>query len=71
MNGDRVLTYDEAAEIIGVCKLTLRRWIAAGKGPAVVRLSAKKVGVRTSDLNAFLDARTIMPGAAEPPSRAR
>jgi excisionase family DNA binding protein len=64
---DRVLTYDEAAAALGVCKMTLRRWISAGSGPPTIRLSAKKVGVRASDLRAFLDARTVMPGAAAPP----
>jgi predicted DNA-binding transcriptional regulator AlpA len=46
---------------LGLADSTLRDLIAKGEGPAVVRLSPGRVGIRTSDLRAWLDARTVRP----------
>jgi predicted DNA-binding transcriptional regulator AlpA len=64
---DRVLSLKEVAAALGVHRTTLHTWRREGNGPPVVQLSKRKVGVRTSDLNAFIEARVIQPGAAEPP----
>jgi predicted DNA-binding transcriptional regulator AlpA len=60
---DRVVSETKAAEILGYSKDTLRREFRAGKAPARVRLSRKRIGYRLSVLYAFLDARTEQPGS--------
>jgi len=61
---DRVVSEAQAAEILGYSKDTLRREFRAGRGPARVRLSARRIGYRLSVLYALLDARTEQPGAS-------
>lgn len=53
----RVLTRDEAADMLGISRLGLDRLHMEGAGPARVRLSARRVGYRLSDLRAWLDSR--------------
>ena len=65
---DRVLSLKEVAAALGVHRGTLHRWRAEGRGPPVVQLSKRKIGVRATDLRAYLDRRVIQPGAAAPPS---
>jgi predicted DNA-binding transcriptional regulator AlpA len=55
---DRVISEAEAAAIIGYSKDTLRREFRAGRAPARVRLSARRIGYRLSAIYAFLEART-------------
>jgi predicted DNA-binding transcriptional regulator AlpA len=55
----RVLTPAEAAEILSLSVPVLERLRAAGGGPAWVRLSARRIGYRVSDLAAWLDARRV------------
>jgi hypothetical protein len=62
---DRVVSEAKAAEILGYSKDTLRREFHAGRAPARVRLSAKRIGYRLSMLYAFLEARTEQPGTTE------
>ena len=64
---DRVLSLKETAALLGVHRATLHQWRSEGRGPPIVQLSKRKVGVRTSDLKAYIEARVIQPGAAEPP----
>ena len=52
----RVIRLDEAAAIAGFSEATLRRRIDSGTGPRVIRLSARRVGIRLSDLKAWLEA---------------
>jgi hypothetical protein len=59
---DRVVSEARAAEILGYSKDTLRREFRAGRGPARVRLSARRIGYRLSVLYALLEARTEQPG---------
>lgn len=47
-----------AAELLGVAPRTLRAWLAAGALPAT-RLSSRCVRVRLSDVQAYINARTI------------
>ena len=54
--GDRVRSIKETADLLGIGIATLRRMIAAGKGPTVTRLSARRLGIRDSHRTAFLDA---------------
>jgi uncharacterized protein YceH (UPF0502 family) len=54
---DRVLTLSEFADIAGI-SLTLRRLIARGDGPAVTKLSTRRLGVRMSHAVAWFDSRT-------------
>lgn len=61
---DRVHSLPETATITGLALSTLRDLIGRGEGPAVVRLSPGRVGVRRRDLRAWLDSRTISPEAA-------
>ena len=51
---DRVRSLPETASILGISLATLRRMIAAERGPKVTRLSVRRVGVRDSDRDAFL-----------------
>lgn len=53
----RVLTRDEAADMLGISRLGLDRLHMEGAGPARLRLSARRVGYRLSDLRAWLDSR--------------
>jgi prophage regulatory protein len=61
---DRVVSEAEAAEIIGYSKDTLRREFRAGRAPARVRLSPRRIGYRLSTIYAFLEARAENAGAS-------
>lgn len=52
---DRLLTYGETADRLGIATRTVRRMVADGRLPAV-RLSARTVRVRESDLAEVLNA---------------
>jgi predicted DNA-binding transcriptional regulator AlpA len=52
---NHVLTLKEAARIASISVATLRRRIADGTGPAIVRPSIRRVGVRLSALAEWLD----------------
>ena len=57
-NEDRVLMLSEFAIMAGISLVTLRRLIARGEGPAVTKLSTRRLGVRVSHARAWLDSRT-------------
>jgi predicted DNA-binding transcriptional regulator AlpA len=59
---DRVVTEKQAAELLGCSYHTLRRAFRAGRAPARVRLSEKRIGYRLSAVYAFLEANTEKPG---------
>jgi len=65
---DRVVSEDHAAKIIGYSKDTLRREFRAGRAPARVRLSARRIGYRLSTIYAFLEGRTENPPHPAPGS---
>jgi hypothetical protein len=52
---NRVRSFPETAEICGISLATLRRRIAAGKGPRVTALSEKRRGVSDRDREAWLE----------------
>jgi predicted DNA-binding transcriptional regulator AlpA len=58
---DRVVTEERAAEILGYSKDTLRREFRAGRAPARVRLSDRRIGYRLSAIYVWLEARTEKP----------
>ena len=53
---DRVVTLGEAAHLAGVSPDTLRR-CHKRQELKIIKLSPRRVGVRLSDLKAFIDAR--------------
>ena len=53
----RVVTRDEAARTLGISTLRLDRLHVEGDGPPRIRLSARRVGYRASDLQAWIAAR--------------
>ena len=57
-SADRVVRFRDACDEVGVTPLTMRRWIAAGRGPRLVRLSARIHGFRRGDLDAWIESRT-------------
>ncbi len=67
---ERLLSLQEAAELAGVSKFTLRRW-ARLQRVGVVRLSKRAIRFRQSDLDALVrthlqPARGLYPRAAVP-----
>lgn len=53
----RLLTEDQAAELLGLHVQTLRRWRRARTGPRAVILGARRYGYRLGDIEAWQDAR--------------
>lgn len=60
---DDIIGYREAARLLGVPRGTLYAWTHRKQVPHI-RLAARLVRFRRSDLVAFLDARTV-PAAVE------
>jgi predicted DNA-binding transcriptional regulator AlpA len=52
---NRVLTLRRVAEMLGISTRTLRR----GKGPKIIRLSERRLGIRVKDLKEWLDGASI------------
>ena len=52
---DRVVSLSEAGTILGCSKWTLKRQCKAGK-IAILKISARRVGIRLSEIVRFLDA---------------
>ena len=53
-----LLPPEQAANYLLLSISTLARMRIAGNGPTFVRVSAQRVGYRTSDLDKYLDGRT-------------
>jgi predicted DNA-binding transcriptional regulator AlpA len=53
---DRIISEAQAAEVLGVHISTLRRAVAAGRGPIVIRMSPRRIGYRIRDLRNWLSA---------------
>ncbi|MCS6780739.1 MAG: helix-turn-helix domain-containing protein [Geminicoccaceae bacterium] len=58
LHDQQVIDLATAARMVGISHVTLRREIAAGRGPKIVRPSPRRVGVRVADLRAWLEARS-------------
>jgi predicted DNA-binding transcriptional regulator AlpA len=54
---DKVKTWKEAADGVGLSVATLRRLVDRGEGPAVTQLSDRRVGFRESHLAKWLNGR--------------
>ncbi|MFG1341856.1 helix-turn-helix transcriptional regulator [Xanthobacter autotrophicus] len=54
----RVLSLQQVADLAGISLATLRRQITAGTGPKMLRMSARRVGVRVGDYKRWLEERT-------------
>jgi predicted DNA-binding transcriptional regulator AlpA len=59
---DRVVSEAQCALILGISKDSLRRAFRAGRSPARVKVSDKRIGYRLSAVYAFLEAHTEQPG---------
>ena len=56
------LTSDPALKVLGSVS-TLAHWRSEGRGPAFVKISAKRVAYRGSDLNEWLTRQVVKPTA--------
>ena len=59
---DYVVAEREVASLLGVSPDTLRRQVAKGEGPRRLKLSARRVGYRMSDIEAWLRSREMLAG---------
>ena len=55
----QLLNEEQAAEFLGLKPRTLQAWRWSGGGPRFVRLSARAVRYRQSDLDSFVDDRVF------------
>jgi predicted DNA-binding transcriptional regulator AlpA len=55
---DRILSEEDAAAFCGFSKFTLRRYVAARRGPPFVRIYERRRSYRIRDLRQWIDART-------------
>ena len=54
-----VLTRDYAAQYLGISLRTLERLVKSGDGPSPIKLSQNRYGFRQTDLDKYLEDRTI------------
>ncbi|HUF78409.1 MAG TPA: helix-turn-helix domain-containing protein [Thermoanaerobaculia bacterium] len=68
-NGHRkLLSPQEAADLLGVSWRTLEGWRQRGAGPVYVRLSTRRIRYRIGDLDAFVSGqRRSSTSARRPP----
>ena len=60
MDNDQLLSQVEAAELLGISPSTMNGWRVQGRGPAFVRLTARCVRYRISDLERWVDAQRVV-----------
>lgn len=60
---DHIIAESATANIIGVSTATLRRMVERGEGPRRLKLSARRIGYRMSDLEAWLRSREMVAGS--------
>lgn len=56
---NRVIRFRTACAEAGVSIATMRRYLKAGTGPRLVRLSERVHGFRRSDLSAWIESRAV------------
>lgn len=56
---DRLLTIFQVADRLGVTPKTMHNWATRGIGPAKVKLNARVVRYRLSDVEDFINSRTM------------
>ena len=54
-----LLTPDRAAEFLSVSPETLAQWRSQQRGPAYIKLEARLVRYRLSDLESYIEARSV------------
>lgn len=57
-NADRVMSFKQWYELIGVSRSLGRRIITGPDGPRIVQLSKNRIGVRVADNHAWLESRS-------------
>jgi hypothetical protein len=68
-NGDRLVSREEAAEILGIANHTLACWRSQGRGPACVKLGTGRsaaIRYRLSAIEAFLSDPAGVEAGDEP-----
>lgn len=60
MTDQRLLCEKEAAQVLGVAPSTLNFWRVQGRGPAFIRLSARCVRYRISDLAQYVESQRVV-----------
>jgi predicted DNA-binding transcriptional regulator AlpA len=55
---DRVMSFSQWCKLTDISIATGRRLVASGEGPRILRLSARRIGIRLSDHRAWLEARS-------------
>lgn len=56
---DTLLTPEETSDVLKVATQTLANWRSQGKGPAWVRLGARRCRYRRSEIERFIEAMTV------------
>jgi predicted DNA-binding transcriptional regulator AlpA len=54
----RILSVKQWCALLGISLATGKRILRSGNGPKVVRISAKRIGIRLADHLRWLEART-------------
>jgi predicted DNA-binding transcriptional regulator AlpA len=60
---DELLTTEQLASELGISRRSFEQLRAKGGGPAFIRIGARAIRYRRSDIAAFYAARTELPGA--------
>jgi predicted DNA-binding transcriptional regulator AlpA len=63
LDGDRVLTLAQWYTLNGFSRATAQRLIARGKGPRLIQLSERRIGIRLCDHREWQTSRLIDPAA--------
>ncbi len=58
LNGSRIVSARQAAELFGISLATFRRLHWSGKLPAAIHLSERRIGWRIADLHSWIASRT-------------
>lgn len=58
LDDERVINLSTFSAMAGLSIATTRRLIKAGQGPRLVRMSARRVGVRVGDARRWIEHRT-------------
>jgi predicted DNA-binding transcriptional regulator AlpA len=62
VTSEKLLTRQQAAELLGLRPQTLAAWALTGKNLPVVKLGEKAVRYRLSDVQAFIDKSVVPAG---------
>jgi predicted DNA-binding transcriptional regulator AlpA len=61
MDGERFLDQDEVATVLGVSPGTVSNWRVQGRGPRFVRVTARCIRYRESDVRDWLESNEVEP----------